>query len=133
MPETPNIVYPIAMEEKELKMLIIAPVKTLKRGNKKCGNEELFNLVKDSVNSVIKKEVFNNILDILAQKESFKRNKIGNRECFFLPKETLQVSHELLTSGKKSVDCSQATVESSHLIEDSSQATVYTLCSETFT
>ena len=50
-----------------------------------------------------------------------------------LPKETLRVSHELLTSGQKSVDCSQATVESIQLIEDSSQATVEKLCSETFT
>ena len=50
-----------------------------------------------------------------------------------LPKETLRVSHELLTSGQKSVDCSQVTVESIQLIEDSSQATVEKLCSETFT
>ena len=50
-----------------------------------------------------------------------------------LPKETLRVSHELLTSGQKSVDCSQATVESIQLIEESSQATVEKLCSETFT
>ena len=45
-----------------------------------------------------------------------------------LPKETLQVSNELLTSGQKSVDYSQ-------IIEDSNQATVETLCSlcsETF-
>ena len=117
MPETPNIVYPIAMEEKELEMLIIAPIQTLKPANKKCGNEELFNLVKDSVNGVIKKEVF-------SSKTFCQKKKIGNRECFSLPKETLQVSHELLTSVQKSVDCSQATVESSRLVEDSSQATV---------
>ena len=49
-----------------------------------------------------------------------------------LPKETLQVSNELLTSGQKSVDYSQTTVESSQLIEKSSQATVDTLCSEKF-
>ena len=65
------------------------------------------------------------------QKQSIKRNKIGNRECLSLPKETLQVSDKL-TSGQKSVDCSQATVQSSQLIEDTSQATVETLCNETF-
>ena len=92
----------------------------------------IFNLVKDSIESVIKKEVFNDILDILVQKESVKRNEIGNQECLFLPKETLQVSHKLLTSSQKSVDSSQITVESSQLIEDSSQATVETLCSEIF-
>ena len=51
-----------------------------------------FNLVKDSADGVIKKEVFNNLLDILVQKQSIKKNKIGNRECLSLPKETLQVS-----------------------------------------
>ena len=120
--ETPDMLYPITVEEKELEMLII-------HGNKKCGNEEVFNLVKDSVDGVIKKEVFNNLLDILVQKQSFKRNKIGNWECLSLLKETLQVSDKL-TSAQKSVDCSQATVQSSQLIEDTSQATVETLCSE---
>ena len=37
MPETPDMLYPIAVEEKELEMLIIASIQTLKRGNKKCG------------------------------------------------------------------------------------------------
>ena len=61
--ETPDMLYPIAVEEKELEMLIIALIQTLKRWNKKCGNEEVFNLVKDSVDGVIKKEVFNNFLE----------------------------------------------------------------------
>ena len=45
--ETPDILYPIAVEEKEFELLIIASIHTLKRENKKCGNEEVFNLVKD--------------------------------------------------------------------------------------
>ena len=67
------------------------------------------------------------------QKQSIKRNKIGNQECLSLPKETLQVSDKL-TSGEKSVDCSQATEEHSQLIEDtsSSQATAETLRSQIF-
>ena len=48
-----------------------------------------------------------------------------------LPKQILQVSDKL-KSGQKSVDCSQATVQSSRLIEDASQVTVETLCSEAF-
>ena len=85
--------------------------------------------------------VFSNLLDVLLQTQFIKRNKIGNRECLSLPKETLQVSHELLRSGQKFVDCSQATVESNQLIEDTesgqltedtSQATLETLCSDTF-
>ena len=75
--------------------------------------------------------VFSNLLDVLLQTQFIKRNKIANRECLSLPKETLQVSDKL-TSGQKSVDCSQATVQSSQLIEDTSEATVETLYSETF-
>ena len=47
-------------------------------------------------------------------------------------KKTLQVSDEFLISGQKSVDCSQATVQFSQLIEDTCQETVETLCSGTF-
>ena len=45
MSETPIMLYTIAVEEKELEMLIIASIQTLKRGNKTCRNEEVFNLV----------------------------------------------------------------------------------------
>ena len=65
------------------------------------------------------------------QKQSVARNKIGNRECLSLLKETLQVSDKFLASGQRFVDCSQATVQSSPLIEDTSKVTVETLCSET--
>ena len=37
------------VDEKELGILIIAAIATLKRKNKKCGPKELFKLVKDSV------------------------------------------------------------------------------------
>ena len=87
MSETPDMLYPIAVEEKELEMLIIASIQTLKRGNKKCGNEEVFHLVKDSVDGVIKKEAFNNLLDILYKNNPSKETKleIGNA-CPFLKK-----------------------------------------------
>ena len=107
--ETLDMLYPITVEKKELKILIIASIQTLKLRNKKCRNEEVFNLVKDSVDGVIKKEVFNILLDILVQKQSIKINKLGNWEYLSVPKETLQVSDKL-TSDQKSVDCSQATV-----------------------
>ena len=73
--ETTDMLYPIAAEEKELEMLIIASIQTLKRGNEICGNEEVFNLVKDSVDGAIKKEVFNNLLDISEQKQSIKKKQ----------------------------------------------------------
>ena len=65
----------------------------------KSEKEEVFNLVKDSIDGVIKKdgiikkEVFNNLLDILVHDKSIKRNKIGNRECLYLPKRDFIVIH----------------------------------------
>ena len=50
--ENPDILCPITVEKKELEMLKIVSIRTLKRGNKKCGNEEVFNLVKDSFDGV---------------------------------------------------------------------------------
>ena len=76
MSETLDMLFPIAVEEKELEMLIIASIQTLKRGNKNCGNEEAFNSVKDSVDGVIKKEVLHNLLNFSVQKQSIKRSKI---------------------------------------------------------
>ena len=135
--ENPEMLYSIAVEETEFEMLIIASIRTLKPGEKR-EKVEVFNLVKDSIygvikKDVIKKEVFNNLLDILVHNKSIKRNKIGNRECLYLPKETLQLLTKLLTSSQKCVDSSQTAVESRQLIEDSSQETVETLRIETFT
>ena len=79
-------------------MLIIASIQTLKHGDKKNGNEEVFNFVKDSIDGVIKKEVFNNLLDISVQDQPFKRKIIENRECLSFPKETLHVSHDNIRS-----------------------------------
>ena len=36
-------------EERELQMLIIFSIQMLKRGNKKCGKDEVFKLVEDSL------------------------------------------------------------------------------------
>ena len=54
--ETPDMHYPIAAEEKEPEKLIIASMQTLKRRNEICGIEDVFNLVKGSVDGVIKKK-----------------------------------------------------------------------------
>ena len=128
-----DTLFPIAVDEKELEMLLIGSINTLKPGNKKSGNEVVFNLVKDSIDGVIKKEVFDNLENILVQSQSIQRNKLGILECLPCPKETLKLSHKLLIFSQKSIDSNQATVKSSQLIEDSSQATVEILCSQTFT
>ena len=65
-----DTLFPIAVDEKELEMLLIGSINTSKPGNKKSGNEVVFNLVKDSIDGVIKKEVFNNLENILVQSQS---------------------------------------------------------------
>ena len=52
------------IDGKALETLIIASVRTLKRGNNKCGREEVSKLVKDCK---ICKDLFNKILDSLTE------------------------------------------------------------------
>ena len=67
-------------------MLIIASIQTLKRGNKKCGKDEVFWLFRDSVADVTK-ETFDKLLELLIQNQSFRLSIVRNRECLLLPKE----------------------------------------------
>ena len=50
------------IDNTELKTLILASIQTLKRNNKKCGTEEVFQLVLESLDSDIDKESFDKIL-----------------------------------------------------------------------
>ena len=84
-PATSNFSTP-TVQDIELEMLIIASIQTLKRGNKKCGKDEVFRLFRDSVDYV-SKETFNKILGLLIQNQSIRLNIVGNRECLSLPKE----------------------------------------------
>ena len=74
------------VEDRGLEMLIIASIQTLKRGNKKCGKDEVFRLFRDSVDDVTK-ETFDKLLELLIQNQSVRLNIVGNRECLSLPKE----------------------------------------------
>ena len=83
-PATLNFSTP-TVEDRELEMLI-ASIQTLKRGNKKCGKDEVFRLFRDSVDDVTQ-ETFDKLLELLIQNQFFRLNIIGNRECLSLPKE----------------------------------------------
>ena len=48
-----DVTTPAIVEDRELEMLIIAFIQTLKRGNKKYGKDGVFKLVKDSLDEEI--------------------------------------------------------------------------------
>ena len=68
-------------DRKALETLTIASVRTLKRGNKKCGREKVSKLVNDTLCNEICKDLFNETLDSLNENQFIKCNIISNREC----------------------------------------------------
>ena len=88
-PATLNFSTP-TVEDRELEMLIIASIQTLKQGNKKCEKDEVFRLFRDSVDDATK-ETFDKLLDLLIQNQSVRLNIIGNQECLSLPKENQEL------------------------------------------
>ena len=73
----------------EAELLIIAFIKTLKRKNKTCGRDKVFELVKDSTNDdTVTKETFDMLLNQLINSNSVKLNTIGNRQSLSLPTES---------------------------------------------
>ena len=77
---------PHIVERKDLETLTVASIQTLKRSNKKCGKEEVFRLVQESVGSEVTKEIFEEWLDALVESHSVKIKHLGTRTCLFLPK-----------------------------------------------
>ena len=84
-PATLNFTTP-TLEVRELEMLIIASIQTLKQRNKKYGKNEVFRLFRDSFDDVTK-EIFDKLLELLIQNKSVRLNIIGDRKCLPLPKE----------------------------------------------
>ena len=82
---------------KALETLIIASVRTLKRGNKKCGSEEVSKLVNDNLCNEICKNLFNETLDSLIENQFIKCNIISNQECLYLPKDS-ELHHRSIQS-----------------------------------
>ena len=54
----PMPVPPENILREELEILIIASIQTLKRSNKKCGKDEVIQLVKNSLEKEISREIF---------------------------------------------------------------------------
>ena len=77
--------YPV--DNTELQTLILASIQTLKRNNKKCGTEEVFQLVLESLDSDIDKESFDKILEFLIKNQKVKTSCYANKTCLSIPKE----------------------------------------------
>ena len=74
-------------EDKEIEMLIIISITTLKRSSKKCGRNEVFDLVQSSLGSDITREAFDELLQDMIEVNAVKLRTLGERECLSLPKE----------------------------------------------
>ena len=71
-------------EDRAIEMLIIASITTLKR---KCGRNEVFDLLQSSLDSDITREIFVELLQDMTEVNAVKLQTIGERECLSLPKE----------------------------------------------
>ena len=82
--EIPNII-----DDKEIEVLIIASIETLKRQKSKCGKDEVFKLVKDTIEENITRDIFDKTLDSLIESGSEKCSLISNRTCLSLRKHNV--------------------------------------------
>ena len=71
----------------QLETLILASIQTLKRSNKKCGNEEVFELVLESLDNPIDRNYFDETIEILIQNRKIKLSCYANKSCLSLPKQ----------------------------------------------
>ena len=79
---------PVPADDKEIEMLIIVSIATLKRISKKCGRNEVLDLVQSSLDSDITQEIFHELLQDMTEANAAKLRTIGERECLsFAQKE----------------------------------------------
>ena len=78
---------PNHIEDNEIEMLIIASISTLKRSSKKCGKNEVFDLVQTSLDTDINRETFIELLQNMVESNAVKLRTVGDRECLSLPKD----------------------------------------------
>ena len=78
---------PNHIEYNETEMLIIASISTLKRSSKRCGRNEVFDLVQTSLNTEITRKTFDELLQNMVESKAVKLQTVGDKECLSLPKE----------------------------------------------
>ena len=67
--------------------MILASIQILKTNNKKCGTEEVFQLVLECLESDIDKESFDKILELLIKNQKVKTSCYANKICLSITKE----------------------------------------------
>ena len=95
---------PNTIDDKEIEVLIIASIETLKHQKSKCGKDEVFKLVKDTIEENITRDIFNKALKSLIECGSVKCSFISNRTCLSLRKHNaieIQICKEVSTILKK--------------------------------
>ena len=84
----------IIINERELEVLIITSIHTLKRGKKKCGREDVYNLIRESLDYEISKDDYHKTLNSLIESKSVVVNTRKNQECLSMPKDFLTSGNE---------------------------------------
>ena len=74
------------VDSAKLETLIIATIQTLKRNNKNCGNDEVFDLVSESLVNQVEREFFDKELKVLIKDQKVKSSFYANRTCLSIPK-----------------------------------------------
>ena len=73
-----GVITPTVKNDK-VELLIITSIQTLKRKNKRCARDEVFQLLKDSTDDdTVTKETFDKLLNQLINSNSVKLNIDGN-------------------------------------------------------
>ena len=71
----------------KLETLLVASINTLKRGTKKCGTDEVLQIMSEYIDNKINRKLFERILETLTQKQKVKVNCFENRTCVSVTKK----------------------------------------------
>ena len=74
------------INDKEIEVLIIASIETLKHQKSTCSKDEVFKLVKDTTEENITRDIFDKALESLIESGSVKCSFTSNRTCLSLRK-----------------------------------------------
>ena len=71
---------PNHIEDNEIEILVIGKISTLKRSSKRCGRNEVFDLVQISLDTDITRVIFDELLQNMGESKAVKLRTVGDRE-----------------------------------------------------